>query len=137
MRSIIALLFIGALSLGAQTLYNYPKDPSVSWTIIPQAVPSSPADVVKVDVYVDQIHLANTTAGSLTCTINDKQASPIALTPGAVTVAANTLFVIPLNGRWAPGGVNWVCSGSGVIGWMSGSRRLPLAVVLSTVGVLP
>lgn len=128
------LLFLATIGgLGAQTLYNFPTEANKTWQILPQAVPTSAADAVVGDAYIDQLQLSNTTAGALTCTVNDKQASPLGITPGAISIAANTIYIIPLGGRWAPGGIRWVCSGAGVVGWMNGTKR-GTAVINSTTG---
>lgn len=131
---ILSLFLILLAPLGAQTVYSYnATNPTTHWQILPQAVPTVAADVVKSDVYIDRLELRNTTASALTCTVNDRQGSPIAITPGAISIAANTIYILPFDGTWAPSGVNWVCSGAGVVGYMRG-RKAAAATITSTAG---
>lgn len=78
------------------------------------AVPTSGTDLTTTDTWINQIVLANTTAGSVTVTIADKQGSPLTLVP-TVTLSANTLYitVFPFAIKMV-GGINWQASGSGV-----------------------
>ena len=87
--------------------------------IYPVAVPTSPADVTTSDARIVEVTLTNTTAGALTVTITDKQASPLAFL-SAVSVAANSTYVIETPGlRYMPGGITWSASGSGIVGYVS------------------
>jgi hypothetical protein len=127
------LLLLLALPLAAQTVYNYPTRANSSLQVLPQAIPTSAADVIVGDFYIDRLELRNTSAGALTCTVSDKQAgTPLNITPGAVSIAANTVYIFPYDGTWAPGGVRWVCSGTGVIGWLRGSKRATAGIVSTT-----
>lgn len=90
------------------------------YDFVPQAVGTGSAEVVfDRDVYVSFIQLTNTTGGALTVTVADRQGTPVHLL-SAVSIAANTTFVIKMDPRWCPGGVTWLASGSGVTGYMRG-----------------
>lgn len=82
--------------------------------IKPQAVPTSTTVVGASDAYLKTITVTNTTAGALTFTLADRQASPIAVL-SAVSVAANTtyLIVFPVP-YWCPGGFTVAASGAGL-----------------------
>jgi len=87
--------------------------------LYPVAVPTSPADVTTSDARIVEVTLTNTTAGALTVTITDKQASPLAFL-SAVSIAANSTYVIETPGlRYMPGGISWSASGSGIVGYVS------------------
>lgn len=82
--------------------------------IKPQAVPTSAGTVTTYDASLKTITVTNTTAGALTFTLADRQASPIAVL-SAVSVAANTTYVIVFpNGYWCPNGFTVVASGAGL-----------------------
>jgi hypothetical protein len=82
--------------------------------IKPQAVPTSTTVVATYDAYLKTVTVANTTAGALTFTLADRQASPIAAM-AAVSIAANTSYVIVWPALyWSPGGFTVLASGSGL-----------------------
>lgn len=87
----------------------------------PAAVPTSAGIVTTYDAYLQTITVANTTAGALTFTLADRQASPIAVL-SAVSIAANSTYVIvfPVN-YWCPGGFTVLASGSG-LNWYGAFR---------------
>lgn len=90
--------------------------PTTSTTVV-----SATANYVKVDAIV----LRNTSASAVTVTISDLSSncngSPCSITPGALSIAANTLYILKLNGEPASGGVQWSAStANAVIGWMGG-----------------
>lgn len=85
------------------------------------AVGTSTEDVFATDIYLTFVRLTNTTAGDLTVTVADKAGTPVHLL-SAVPLAAKTTFVIWLDKSWMPGGVTWVASGAGVVGYMRGLK---------------
>lgn len=100
---------------GAQTIpICTPGGGSGSVQIKPQAVPTSTGVVAASDAYLKTITVTNTTAGALTFTLADRQASPIAVM-SAVSIAANTTYVIVFPALyWCPGGFTALASGSGL-----------------------
>lgn len=78
------------------------------------AVPTSGTDLTTTDSRVWQISVANTTAGALTFTMADKQATP-RYAIKAASIAANTTYVVAWpEGIPFSGGINWSGSGSGL-----------------------
>jgi hypothetical protein len=83
-------------------------------------VPSSSTLVVSGTVYVDEIKLANKSAGSVTVTIidasTDCSSAACEIVP-TVSIAANTLYTIRLGGIIAPNGIRWsASSGTAIAG---------------------
>ena len=79
-----------------------------------QTVPTNAADIATKDAMLWQIHVVNTTAGALTITMTDKQATARYILP-AVSIAANTAYVVSWpEGLFCDDGINWVASGSGL-----------------------
>jgi len=88
-----------------------------------QDVPTSYADLAVTDAILWQIHAVNTTAGALTLTINDGNASTGYILP-TITIAANTAYVISWpEGLICIGGVIWVASGAGIQAAVVGSYK--------------
>lgn len=88
--------------------------PTGTVQIKPQAVPTSTTTITAFDAYLKTITVSNPTAGAITFTLSDKQASPIAIL-GAVSIAANTTYVIVWPELyWCPGGFTVTSSGSGL-----------------------
>lgn len=82
--------------------------------IKPQAVPTSTTIVTTDDAYIRQVVISNPTAGAITFTLADRQASPIALF-GAVSIAANTTVEVAIAYLyWCPGGFTVIASGAGL-----------------------
>jgi hypothetical protein len=89
--------------------------PSGDVQIRPQAAPTSSTVVTTYDAYLKTITLANTTAGAITFTLSDRQASPIAFL-SAVSVAANTTYVVSIpTSYWCANGFTVQASGAGLI----------------------
>jgi len=80
------------------------------------AVPTSPTDIIAVDTYINTIWVANTTAGSLTLLVKDKQGTPATLVP-TIAIAANTGTLINFGDscQYCPGGVTWSASNTGLV----------------------
>ena len=89
---------------------------------VPSLIPAVAADVVTGDIWLEEITLANKSGSTVTVTMVDKQGTPREILP-AVTIAANTVYVIGFKARYSPGGVNWVAtSGTAVVGTVRGKR---------------
>lgn len=128
-KAIILLLCLAPLLLlpgagYAQTAASYPLNFSQSWQSVTGFLPGSSTAVTTTDSYVDYIHLANTTSGSVTVTITDNSTHCSA---GAcqwwptISIAANTVYVASTGGIYSPGGVKWTCSAAtSVVGWIRG-----------------
>lgn len=97
-------------SLSSDRYQPFPHQISETITTVPAVA----ADLTTTDSRLWQISIANTTAGALTFTLKDKQATPrYAL--AAVSIAANTTYVVAWpEGQFFSGGVNWVASGAGL-----------------------
>ena len=82
--------------------------------IKPMAVPTSLTAVATQDAYLKTVTVTNTTSGSLTFTLADRQASPVAVL-AAVSIAGNTTYVIVFpSPYWCPSGFTALASGSGL-----------------------
>ena|ERR1700685_503555 len=125
MKTRIALFFVfaAALAFGQNTTATCnnatpavcgPGAPVTVAQVKPQAVPTSTTTVTAADAYLMTITVSNPTAGAITFTVADKQASPIAVA-GAVSVAANTTYILTWPAYyWCPGGFTVTSSGAGL-----------------------
>lgn len=87
------------------------------------AVPAVSADLATKDAMIWQIHVSNPTAGAITFTVTDKQATPRNVLP-VVSIAANTAYVISWpEGLFCDSGVAWVASGVGLEAAVIGGYR--------------
>jgi hypothetical protein len=93
---------------------------SVDVQIKPVAVPTILTIVAPLDAYLKTVTVSNPTAGAITFTLADRQASPVSVV-GAVSIAANTTYVIVFPaGYWCPSGFTVLASGAGLTfyaGW--------------------
>lgn len=97
-------------SLSSQNWSPYKN--SISEAI--QVVPTDATDLTTTDTRIYQLSVCNTTAGALTITIKDKQATPRNVLT-AVSIAANTAYILAWpEGLFCDDGVNWIASGSGL-----------------------
>jgi hypothetical protein len=104
-------LFLAAVCLFAD-IANYPVSIGGSMRAKPQAVPTTLTTVTSYDSLLDQLTISNTTAGSITVTVQDRQASPVAVL--AAPIAAGTTYVISFpKGYLCPGGFAVQASGAG------------------------
>jgi hypothetical protein len=110
-----ACAFAQAPTCGTQTIpICTAGSPSGDAQIKPQAVPTSTGTVTTYDAYLKSVTVANTTAGAVTFTLADRQASPIAVL-SAVSIAANTTYVIVFpTPQWCPGGFTVIAGGAGL-----------------------
>ena len=102
----------------------FPKGiPGGSMAAIPQVMTA----VNTVDCDVMGLMIANSTAGDLTVTVEDTQASPQALYTN-VTIPANStsLLIDDAAGVTFKGGLQWQASGPGLIGSIKGRQLLGL-----------
>ena len=77
-------------------------------------VPAVATDLTTTDTRIWQITVANTTAGALTFTLKDKQATPRYIC-AAVSIAANTTYILAWpEGQFGSSGLNWSGSGAGL-----------------------
>ena len=78
------------------------------------AVPAVATDLTTTDTRIWQITVANTTAGALTFTLKDRQATPRYIC-AAVSIAANTTYILAWpEGQFGSSGLNWSGSGAGL-----------------------
>lgn len=77
-------------------------------------VPAVAADLATTDATIWQIMVCNTTAGAITFTVTDKQATPRYILP-AVSIAGNTTYIVSWpEGQYCDSGISWVASGVGL-----------------------
>jgi len=87
------------------------------------AVPAVAADLATKDAMIWQIHVSNPTAGAITFTVTDKQATPRNVLP-VVSIAANTAYVCSWpEGLFCSSGLAWVASGVGLEASIVGGYR--------------
>lgn len=90
------------------------------------AVPTSLTPVTSVDSEVSEITVTNTTAGSLTLTVQDQQGTPIKLL-NAINVDTNVPIILPYDPpALMSGGIKWIASGAGLTGTIRGRQRMGL-----------
>ena len=88
-----------------------PKD------IVPVAVPTSAEDVSVGDLYLEELQFTNTSGAALTITVTDKQGSPLSILD-TMSIDTKALYIMSFHSRWCPGGLRWVASGSGIVGYV-------------------
>jgi hypothetical protein len=125
---LIASLFILAALAAAQTAV-VPPLVGQKWEQPYGFVPGSSTAITNVDVWMQQIYLANTTAGSVTVSFVDQStacsAGACTVWP-AVTMAANSVYIAVMNVH-VVGGLKWsASSGSAVTGYVSGAYTITL-----------
>lgn len=122
-----ALLFLGLASAAlAQQPYSWQTQ--VNGVASKVMVPSSTTTMLATPGKVLKIHamvLRNITNASATVTItdigSDCNGSPCYITPGALTIPANTIYTVVLNGEPAVGGISWSASAANaIVGWIGG-----------------
>ncbi len=97
---------------------------SPPWEVGLTNVPAATTVVVSQTVHVQQMTLVNTTGSAVTVTVLDRSTNcnGAACTVFAASIAANTVYTVPLGGVRAQGGVTWVAStANAVSGWMRGT----------------
>lgn len=86
-------------------------------------VPAVAADLTATTSMMWQIVICNTTAGAVTFTLKDKQATPRNILT-AVSIAANTTYIVSWpEGQYCEGGINWVASATGLEASVVGSKK--------------
>jgi hypothetical protein len=118
------LLSFGTLALLARCVSaQTPVDIATSFShhqhIVPTLVSATPTDVWTQDVYLEAMSLSNESAGSVTCTIQDKQGTPRSYFKTVAIAANSTYNDQSVNRRFFPGGLTWSCSsGTAVTGYL-------------------
>jgi hypothetical protein len=89
--------------------------------------PASAADALTETVYVDAIVIVNNNSSAVTVTVRDRSTAcagaACPLIPDAISVAAKTIYAVPLFKARARDGINWSAStGTGVVVRIVGIR---------------
>lgn len=119
MKRAAFILFVVVLALFSQTpdrfgAYTVETDPA--------PIPATLTAIFTSTIYVEEITLTNKTAAQVTVTIQDRQTMAREFMKD-VPIAANTLYVVRLNGRKFPGGLSWsASSANAVVGYVQGRR---------------
>lgn len=112
MKKAICIALLLAVALIGQTTY------STEVTTKPAFVPATATDVVARDVFVMRINLSNTSASAVTVTISDKSTNcnsgPCQIWP-AVTIAANTVYMVDVGGEQFIGGIRWSATAANAV----------------------
>lgn len=97
------------------TLSGAPVEQLKPFHFTPKDVPITSEDIAVVDCYLEGLWLAHKGgASAVTVTVSDKQAP--ATIVASVTLAKGE--VMPITGlRWCPGGLSWIASLAGVVGY--------------------
>jgi hypothetical protein len=115
-------ILVGVLTL-ALTLVGQESGGRFSSTAVdtdPTPIPASLTTVFTGTVYVQEVTLTNITGADVTCTIQDRQATPRALYNNVVKPG---LYVFSFKGRKMPNGVAWFCGDStSVVGYIQGVK---------------
>lgn len=112
MKKTIFISLLLAVALIGQTTY------STEVATRPAFVPATATDVVARDVNVMRINLSNTTGSAVTVTITDKSTncggSACQIWP-AITISANTVYMVDVGGEQFVGGIRWSASASNAV----------------------
>ena len=122
MKKLICLLFLLASMALAQTAV---PNRGQGWYTPLAYVPGTATNVVTATTFLDTAFLANTSGSSVTVTFLDKTTAcggaACHFWP-AVTMAANSTYVVQFNGIVVTSGVQWSCSSSSaVVGQIRGA----------------
>ena len=124
MKTLLFAVLLSGVPLFAQTAVA-PPTPGLPWEQLFGFVPASSTAVTTSDSLLSQLYLANITGSAVTVSITDISTAcssgPCSLWP-AVTIAANTVYIVSFTREHAVGGIKWSAStGSAVVGYMSGT----------------
>jgi len=97
-------------SQSSTRLYRFAKPLSEVIT----AVPSTPADLCATDAQIWQVSVCNTTAGALTFSLYDKQATPRYAVKAKSIAANDTVIYAWPEGLFLSGGITWGASNTGL-----------------------
>lgn len=124
MKKLIILIVALGGGLCAQTLQSVPNDFRRELKTGLFDVPTSIATLATVDVLADQISLYNTTAGTLTVSLCDRQSTPKCIIDSRLSLATGqaAILVWP-KGELFKGGLTIVASGAGVTGGVSARKQ--------------
>lgn len=104
----------------AVTVIDFPSSLPSGQQTVPIEVPTSPEDVVSESVYLEYAHFTNGGSASATVTVKDKQGTPLEVFRVPCDPTAPVSW--PAARRYCPGGINWVASAGGVIGYLRWSK---------------
>lgn len=89
---------------------------------VPGLIPATLTTVYTGNIWLSEITLTNTSAGSVTVTVQDGQTTPREVL-SAVSIAAHTTYVIQFSARYCPGGVSWsASSATAIVGYLRGKK---------------
>jgi hypothetical protein len=104
--------------MGAQLNYSRILGPG-EFETVPKLIPAVAEAVYVGDCHVVEIQLVNESVAAVTVTIADKQATPRAVIPPAISIPAGTDMIWEFSGRFCPGGITWVAgTASAVTGYV-------------------
>lgn len=104
----------------AVTVIDFPSSLPTGQQTVPVEIPTVAEDVVSENVYLEYAHFTNGGSSSAVVTLKDKQGTP--LEAFRVTCDPTAPVVWPGGRRYCPGGINWVSSAAGVIGYLRWSK---------------
>lgn len=108
----------------AQSAIAYPFNFTTQWQTTTGFVPNSATSVTTQDSYVDYIHLANISNGTVTVTVTDAStncSAGVCQWWPVISIPANTVYTQSLGGIFSPKGVKWTASSANaVVGWIKG-----------------
>jgi phage terminase large subunit-like protein len=98
--------------------------PKKNFLVERKNIPTTLTDEATLDTYIETITVTNDTAGALTVTLQDRQATPVKFLSSA-SIAANSTSVITFERPHKfKGGVSWSASAAGLRGSLEGVTRL-------------
>jgi hypothetical protein len=104
----------------AVTVIDFPSSLPTGQQTVPVEIPTVAEDVVAENVYLEYAHFTNGGSSSAVVTVKDKQGTPLEVF--RVTCDATAPVSWRPERRYCPGGINWVSSAAGVIGYLRWSK---------------
>lgn len=87
--------------------------------LLPIEVPTvEDSPVTTTNLYLEMLHFVNPTTSDAIITVKDKQGTPLAV--AVAPTFAKEDWLREFKGRKCPGGISWVSSVAGVIGYLRG-----------------
>lgn len=124
MKTLLLLILAIGGGLCAQTLDHLPNDYKKELKTGLMDVPTSTGTLATVNVLADQVTLYNSSAGSLTVSLCDRQVSPKCVIDSRLSLTAGQVAIIVWpKGELFKSGLTWVASGAGIVGGMSARRQ--------------
>lgn len=88
----------------------------------PSVVPATGTDLFTADIWLESMSLTNYTASAVTCTVSDKQSTPLHFLYLA-DISPYSTWVIDAKDRKFPSGLTWSCgTADSVVGYMRAKR---------------